>query len=334
MRAFDSAYSPLRRQAVLAVILYSCYFPAVSAQQTLSGESVREATGSGEPSERRSRLDTTECNLETVLAVANAGESYEQNQPGIASVLVRGPGRTNSDFRKRFEKSAREGDVSAQLNLGVIYACGWGTSQNYGAALYWLKAAAKQGSTRANTNLGILYLKGLGVKQDFPEALRYFRAAAEAGDAKSMINLGYMNDAGLGVPLDRTAAASWYRRAAEKGDPLGQNNLADLYLRGEGLPQRDDLALAWFQKAAANGNTAARIKLGYMYATGRATQTDAESAYAWLLAAALAGDRRGVDYLPALEAQLRPGQLERAKHRAKELQATPKDSPVEVTFDQ
>jgi TPR repeat protein len=334
MRAFDPACSPLRRRAVLAVLLYGCCLPAVSAQQTLSGGSPREATGSGEPSERGSRLDTTGCNLKTVGALANAGEPHEQNQLGTASALVRGPGRTNSDFRKRFEKSAQEGDVSAQLNLAVIYACGWGTPQNYGAALYWLKAAAKQGSTHANTNLGILYLKGLGVKQDYPEALRYFRTAAEAGDPGSMINLGYMNDAGLGMPVDRTAASSWYRRAAEKGDPLGQNNLADLYLRGEGLPQRDDLALAWFQEAAANGNTAARIKLGYMYATGRATQRDAESAYAWLLAAALAGDRRGVDYLPALEAQLRPGQLERAKHRAKELQATPKGSPAEVTFVQ
>jgi TPR repeat protein len=300
---------------VIAVILSGCYFPAVSAQKTLSGESLAEARGSGEPSEGGSFVDTTGCNLDTVGAETNT--------------LVHGPGRANSDFRKRFEKSAREGDVSAQLNLGVIYACGWGTPQNYGTALYWLTAAAKQGSTRANTNLGILYLKGLGVKQDYPEALRYFRTAAEDGDAGSMINLGYMNDAGLGTPLDRTAAASWYRKAAEKGDPLGQNNLADLYFRGEGLPQRDDLALAWFQKAAANGNTAARIKLGYMYATGRATQRDAESAYAWLLAASLAGDRRGVDYLSPLEAQLSPGQLERAKHRAKELQATPRSSPAE-----
>ena len=149
-----------------------------------------------------------------------------------------------------------------------------------------------------------------------------------------MVNLGFMSDRGLGIPVDRAAAAEWYRKAAEQGDPLGQNNLADLYLRGEGLPQRDDLALVWFQKAAANGNTAARIKLGYMYATGRATKRDAESAYAWLLAASLTGDQRGLEYLPRLEAQLSPGQLERAKQRAKELLATPRISIAEVTFVQ
>jgi TPR repeat protein len=154
----------------------------------------------------------------------------------------------------------------------------------------------------------------------------------DCGKESPSVGAGFMSDGGLGTALDRTAAASWYRQAAEQGDPWGQNNLADLYLRGEGVPQRDDLALVWFQKAAANGNTAARIKLGYMYATGRATPRDAESAYIWLLAASLAGDRRGLDYLPPLEAQLSPGQLERAKRRAKDLQANPQSSIAEALF--
>jgi len=94
------------------------------------------------------------------------------------------------------------------------------------------------------------------------------------------------------------------------------------------------LALAWFQKAADSGNAGARIKLGYMYATGRATRKDAESAYIWILAASLAGDRRGIGYLPSLEAEMTPGQLARAKERARELQATPPISVAEVAFVQ
>jgi TPR repeat protein len=100
------------------------------------------------------------------------------------------------------------------------------------------------------------------------------------------------------------------------------------------VPQNDALALAWFQKAANNGNTGARIKLGYMYATGRAIQKDAESSYIWILAASLAGDRRGLGYLSALEAQLTPEQLARAKERARELQATPHISMAEMAFVQ
>ena len=88
-----------------------------------------------------------------------------------------------------------------------------------------------------------------------------------------------------------------------------------------GVPQNDALAFSWFEKAAAQGNTGARIKLGFMYAKGRATQKEGEAAYAWIMAAYLAGDQRGLPYLKALETQLSPSQLERAKHRAEELWA-------------
>lgn len=267
----------------------------------------------------------------------SAGDSQtpgpELKQGGIAS-LVLAPGRTLLDARQRFEKAARKGYASAQVNLGVLYLYGCGTPRNYGAALYWLTSAADQGSSRAHTNLGILYLQGRGVKQDFGEALRHFRAAANDGDEGAMVNLGYMNDSGLGTPVDHAAAAEWYRQAAGRGDPLAQNNLADLYLRGEGLPQNDALAFAWFEKAAASGNTGARIKLGYMYMTGRATRRDPEAAYAWILAASLAGDHRGIEYLLRLESQLSPAQLEQAKRRAKQLRSTGEAPVSELAFVQ
>src|SRR5690349_4974489 len=138
MRAFDCAYSTLRRQAVLAVILSSCFVRAVSAQQSLSWGSLPGTKCSLTSSERGPRSNPTEWNLTTDTALANAGDPHEQNQLGIASALVLGPGRTISDARKWFEKSAQQGYVPAQVNLGVLYAYGWGAPQNYGAALYWL----------------------------------------------------------------------------------------------------------------------------------------------------------------------------------------------------
>ncbi len=175
MRACDCVCSILRRQTALAVMLFSCFVPAVDAQQSASLEGLAGTKCLAASSERGPRANPTGCNLATVATLANASDPYEQNQLGIASALVLGPGRTIRDARKWFEKSAQQGYVPAQVNLGVLYAYGWGTPQNYGAALYWLKAAANQGSARAETNLGILYLKGQGVKQDYVEALRYFR---------------------------------------------------------------------------------------------------------------------------------------------------------------
>src|SRR4029077_13395887 len=90
-------------------------------------------------------------NAAATVAVADSGNPYEQNQLGITSALVLGPGRSIADARKWFQKSARQGYAPAQVNLGVLYANGWGTPQNFGAALYWLKAGADQGSARAKT---------------------------------------------------------------------------------------------------------------------------------------------------------------------------------------
>ena len=284
------------------------------------------------------------CGLETHAALPGTGtapifdpagnpyQNHDRDTMRIASGLVLAPGRTIGDARKSFEKAARRGNTDAEVNLAILYFYGWGTPQNFGTGLYWLKSAADQGNSVASANLGLIYWKGWGVRTDYAEALRYFRKAADLGDTGAMVDLGYMNDYGVGTSPDHAAAAEWYRRGAERGDPLAQNNLADLYLRGEGVPQNDDLAFAWFQKAALQGNTGARIELGFLYASGRATRKDAETAYAWILAAAIAGDHRGQTYLAALEAQLSADQIASAKRRAKELQPSPSARPSEVAF--
>ena len=144
---------------------------------------------------------------------------------------------------------------------------------------------------------------------------------AEAGDSDAQTNLGYMHDQGLGCERNLKTAAAWYRKAAEAGNPVGENNLADLYLRGEGLPQNSAEAFRWFQKAATQRHTGARIKLAYMYAEGMGTQKDPEAAYAWLTSASLAGDQRGRDMVPRLEAEMTPQQIAEAREQARKLPA-------------
>ena len=232
MEAFCRACITIGRLALITVLSATSLVSTGLAQHAVPKNAASGADCQFGSSTRGTRFVTDECPLPTTVAVEDTGNPYEQNQLGIASALVLGPGRSITDARKWFEKSARQGYAPAQVNLGVLYAYGWGTAQNFGAALYWLKAGADQGSARGKTNLGILYLKGWGVKQDYEEALQYFRSAAKGGDAGAMVNLGFMSDSGLGIPVDHAEAAEWYRKAAERGDPLGQNNLADLYLRG------------------------------------------------------------------------------------------------------
>jgi len=344
MRSSVFSYLNLRNLAVFLLFIGISLPPMSLAQQPPRGGALPNtdcpviSASSGKPDAG------VPCGLQALVALSgtdsapildpkgNHYQNHDRETMSIVSGLVLAPGKSIRDARKAFETAARRGNTDAEVNLGILCLYGWGTPQNFGTALYWLKSAANQGNSRASANLGLLYWNGWGVRTDYAEALRYFRKAADLGDTGAMVDLGYMNDYGVGTSQDHAAAAEWYRRGAERGDPLAQNNLADLYLRGEGIPQNDDLAFAWFQKAALQGNTGARIKLGFLYANGRATRKDAETAYAWVLAAAIAGDHRGQAYLAALEAQLSPDQIASAKRRAKELQPPAGTRPSEVAF--
>jgi TPR repeat protein len=344
MRSSVFSYLNQRNLAILLWLIGTSLPPMSLAQQQPRGGALPNTncpvvnTSSAKPS------TDVSCGLRALVALAgtdsapifdptgNLYKNHYRETMSIASGLVLAPGKTIQDARKSFETAARRGNTDAEVNLAILYFYGWGTPQNFGTGLYWLKSAADQGNSRANANLGLIYWKGWGVRTDYAEALRYFRKAADLGDTGAMVDLGYMNDYGVGTSPDHSIAAEWYRRGAERGDPLAQNNLADLYLRGEGVPQNDNLAFAWFQKAAVQGNTGARIELGFLYANGRGTRKDAETAYAWILAAAIAGDHRGQSYLAALEAQLSPDQITNAKRRAKELQPSPGAHANDVAF--
>lgn len=266
------------------------------------------------------RSDGPVCDMTKVQSLAQSGHAFEQNQLGIASMLVVAPELDAKEALAWFERAAQRGYPPAEVNLAVMYINGWGTPVNYAGALKWLNTAADQHFPRAYTNLGILYLEGKGVRQDYSEAFRWFQKGAEAGDSSAQTNLGYMYDQGLGRPNDVATAAKWYRKAAEAGNPLGENNLADLYLRGEGLKQNDSAAFFWFRQAALQGHTGARIKLGYMYAEGRGAAKDPTTAYTWIKAAQMAGDPRGDEMLHRIEKVLSAEEVTFAREHATKLQ--------------
>jgi len=268
---------------------------------------------------RNVRSNVPVCDKETVLKLARGGHVFEQNQLGIASTLVIGPGYSDKEALKWFEQASHRGYAPAEVNLAVMYINGWGTAVNYGAAQNLLRDAADQHFARAYYNLGILYLEGKGVKQDNAEAFRWFQKGAEAGDSSAQTNLGYMYDQGLGCEPNAETAAKWYQKAADGGNPLGQNNLADLYLRGEGVKQNDALAFDLFQRAASQGHTGAQIKLAYMFANGRAVGKNPVAAYSWLSVATTAGDRRGTELLHAVEKKLTSKELAEAREMATKL---------------
>lgn len=75
-------------------------------------------------------------------------------------------------------EAAKQGDASAQYNLGIAYEDGYGVTQDYAQAATWFRKAAEQGDASAQYALGILYYQGQGVTQDYAEACFWITLAA------------------------------------------------------------------------------------------------------------------------------------------------------------
>jgi len=175
---------------------------------------------------------------------------------------------------------ATQGDVSAQLALGVIYENGQGVPQDSKEAAKWYRLAAEQGNANAQKNLGVMYAYGRGVLQDYKEAIKWYRLAAEQGNANAQNNLGGMYATGQSVPQDYKEAVKWSRLAAGQGNANAQFGLGMLYANGQGVPQDYKEAVKWYRLAAEQGNADAQNNLGAMYIKGQGVAANRIVAYA------------------------------------------------------
>lgn len=124
------------------------------------------------------------------------------------------------DYSRAFEiwlPLAREGDLAAQRNIGLLYQSGRGVARDSSEAARWFRRAAEAGFDRAQANLAALYLNGDGVEQDHAEARAWFEKAAMQGHVVSQFNLGVIYELGLGVGRSEPRAIAWYNLAARAG---------------------------------------------------------------------------------------------------------------------
>ena len=128
---------------------------------------------------------------------------------------------------------------------------------DYANALREFTSSARLGCVTAQYNLGFMYAKGLGVSKNYDEAFTWFSRAAKNGDPESQYHLAGMYENGLGVEQDYYQAAKWYRKAAEQGEVNAQLTLGGLYGIGLGASQSYKQAYAWFNVAALQGKESA-----------------------------------------------------------------------------
>ena len=125
--------------------------------------------------------------------------------PAISSSL-------EDEKKEKFEVvklRALSGHAEDQLNLGVLYAEGFGVNRDDKEAIKWFTLSADQGNAEAQTHLGYMYKMGDGVVKDYAEAVRYYKLAAYQNYSYAQIDLATMYHAGKGVTRDLVTAYAW-----------------------------------------------------------------------------------------------------------------------------
>jgi uncharacterized protein len=178
--------------------------------------------------------------------------------------------------------------------------------EDYAQAAFWLAKSANQGNMDAQLRLGLLYLEGQGVPQDDDIAFAWIRKSAEQEHEFAYYELGMMYLNGRGVPQNDKEAAAWFLKGARLMDLEATYQLGVMYLEGRGVGQDDKEACFWIRWAAQWGNREAQALLGEMLELGHVTPRNPEEAAEWLSKAAYKGDE---DAQVRLDRLLRSGVL-------------------------
>ncbi|MGA8150357.1 MAG: tetratricopeptide repeat protein [Terriglobales bacterium] len=208
---------------------------------------------------------------------------------------------------------------AAQLfDKGMNALLGSSASRNDVIALDSFHRSAELGYAPAQVVLGYLYETGRIVTPDPMQAFDWYKSAAGQDDPLAEWLVGHMIYSGAIPPRDLNEASLWFQKAASHNDPFGQ------YLLGRVKLERKDYAGAaiWLQKAALQGLPQAQQQLGLLLQQGRGVPEDKFEAYVWLLLSSESSHHSPGNDLQALEADLGSSQVEQAKSKAREIEAS------------
>ena len=180
--------------------------------------------------------EATPADMRTVRERAEAGDAAAEYELGRSML---GPKQTYYDVAAAmpwFRRSAEQGYAPAKYIYGSTFREGrW---QNPQQLVYWWTKAAEQGEVRAQLWLGVSYEQGQnGVERDYRQAFKWLSIAAKQGQPDAQVTLGQMYEYGEGIRENYRVAAYWYRKAADHvpnlgGAGVGLSSLMQLYQEG------------------------------------------------------------------------------------------------------
>ena len=99
----------------------------------------------------------------------------------VVNIRARPSKPEESDDIVSLRQRAEQGDIDAQIALGIRYYNGKDVPQNYAEAIKLLRCAAEQGDAWAQLVLCGMYVLGQGIPQNFKEAYIWASIAAANG---------------------------------------------------------------------------------------------------------------------------------------------------------
>jgi hypothetical protein len=124
---------------------------------------------------------------------------------------------TDPEFERLLLRAGRLGSVSAQRQLGVMYATGdWSGPKDPAEAVRWYRLAAERGHAESQYDLGFMLLLGEGGQKNPEEGLMWLDRAGESGEWKAFrLLVDCYEDGYCDVPVDAAKAALWRGRMEE-----------------------------------------------------------------------------------------------------------------------
>lgn len=195
-----------------------------------------------------------------------------------------------------FEKAAAAGHVRAEINAGMLYFYGRGTSKDLVRARAWLEKAAASNDPYALYALGRAMEESNGAALADPvRAADLYKRAALQGHTFAALRYGLALAEGNGVRKDLVAAQPWLLYAEKYGVPEASLAMGDLAASTTNLRDKAgaikilQTAANWYDSAANAGVAAAQYKLATAYLAGVGVARDPQQAMRWYLRAATQG---------------------------------------------
>jgi len=199
------------------------------------------------------------------------------------------PVHLSKSFRRWQEDAQRDGFAHAKFVVGAYYQFGYkDMPADHVAALKFYVRAAREGDIRAVNNIGVMLChgEGFGVKDEV-RGLQWLEIAAEAGDENSRMNLSILKTVSNEIAHRNVDEAFTILLNLSETNPSKQafNNLACMYCRGFGVEQSYGTAVEWFMRSSEEGSKVAEYNLGVMNLNGMGVKPDVKEANFWFKSA-------------------------------------------------